>query len=172
MLCDAAVCDDAKHHGPMSNTAEPWQWRCYNPVKCSYHNPSDSTSHPWERNLNFPVHHSPVFVSSTVHNDILSTGKPHNKKFQKLNWNPWRGLNNWQYVTGCNAHTQCYEVYIYIYIYLLFAHIILQWCGADRTCKLQLPTSQLRNMNSRDDNFSRSQNCNTFAQGITNLIWI
>jgi len=112
----------------------PWWWQCYCPVKCSYHDPSDSASYPQDLNLNFPVHHSPVLVSSTLYNDVLPKGKPHQKNFQKLNRNHKQFIpEEVKQLAVCNVDTQCYEVCIYIYI-------ILQWCVADGTCSLQLPT--------------------------------
>jgi len=94
------------------------------------------------------------------------------KKFQKLTWNLKEFIPKQVKQLAVCASMQCrqyYEVCMYIYL------IILQWCGADGSCSLQLAPahmSQFRNMNSTETDFSVSQNCKTFAQVMTNLIWI
>jgi len=89
------------------------------------------------------------------------------KKSQKLNWNLKQFIPEevkQLAVHDSNADTKCYEVYTYI--------IILQWCRADGTCSLQLPTCHSSDINSTEFDFSVSQNCKTPAQVMTNLIWI
>jgi hypothetical protein len=61
------VCDAWKHHGPASNTDQTLMVKVLQSREIiTYHDPIDSASYPQDLNFNFPVHHSPVLVSSTI----------------------------------------------------------------------------------------------------------